>query len=541
MRAEDLRGLELISQDAKTGFPIIGSYRMLTLGLSGLARLHQDLIDCLGWEKMQVLLKRFGYENGLSHASVIAELYDFDDTRQWFKAGSVIRRLAGLIDEELTEIDLAPEQNKIRFKGIWRESFEAATWMSLFGRSESPVCCILEGLVSGYASAVLGQEVMVRETACQAQGGDYCTFEGRSLAEWGLSPEDFRRQLQVADVQNELEQLKKELEYANRFIASQKQEIRDLRQHVYSPGSRQLVFRSRALEKAVALAEKVAPTGASVLIQGESGTGKEVLARMIHDQSGRNQAPFQAINCAALPSNLLESELFGHVRGAFTGAETDKTGLFVEAGRGTIFLDEIGSLSLELQAKLLRVIQEKNVRPVGGSRSQPVEARIISATNQDLKKMSASGQFREDLYFRLAVFPIDLPPLRERREDILPLARHFLDKARPGHRGFSPEAVHMLESHEWQGNIRELENWIEYAVILAGDAERIRPEHFPGRTPDAADDPARLLGRDLPTCQELERRYIDHVLQQTGGSRKKAAEILGISISTLWRRLNTRP
>lgn len=536
MRADELRGLEMLAQEEATGFPLLGSYRMMAVGLSGLGRLNQDLIQCLGWDQVRVLLNRFGYDSGLSHASVIAELYEFDSVKEWFKAGSVMRRLAGLADEELKDIDFAPEGKGIQFKGVWKKSFESVIWRSLFGLSNEPVCCILEGLVSGYASAVLGHEVLVKELSCAAQGNDCCMFEGRSIEEWGISAEEFRQRLRVENVQKELEQLKKELEYANRFIASQNQEIRDLRQHGALPKNRKIIFRSRAMERAVALAEKVAPTRATVLIEGESGTGKEVMARIIHEQSGRKERPFQAINCAALPSTLLESELFGHVKGAFTGADTEKKGLFAEAGDGTIFLDEIGSLSLELQAKLLRVIQEKKVRPVGGSRSRSVEARIISATNQNLQALSEKGEFREDLYFRLAVFPIYLPPLRGRREDILPLARHFLERVDPNHRGFSPAAVRKLESHQWPGNVRELENWIEYALILADGKERLRPEHFPDRKEEPSSGTAGRLFRDLPTCRELERRYIDYVLEQTRGNKTKAAEILGVSISTLWRR-----
>lgn len=540
MRAEDLRSREMLGQEAATGFPLLGSLRIMALGLSGLGRLNQDLIECLGWDKMRVLLKRFGYDSGLGHASVIADLYTFDDTREWFQAGSVMRRLAGLAAEELTIEEFAPDCSRVKFRGTWKDSFESVIWQSLTGTTAEPICCILEGIASGYASAVLGTEVLVREISCEAQGNAHCIFEGRSIAQWGLSPEAFREELRVANIREELNKLRTELERANRHIVSQKQVIWDLRQHVHVKTDQEIIFRSRSMKEVLMLAEKVAPTGASVLIQGESGTGKEVLAKVIHENSGRKEAPFQAINCAALPANLLESELFGHVKGAFTGAEADKTGLFAAAGKGTIFLDEIASLPLELQAKLLRVIQEKQVRPVGGNRFQRVHARIVSATNQDIKEMTANGQFREDLFFRLAVFPIVLPPLRNRREDILPLARYFLTRAYPEHEGFSPEAVHKLESYDWPGNIRELENWIEYAVILAGEGERIRPEHFPAQQAREAGGPLALAGEDLPTCRELERRYIDHVLAQTGGNKTRAAEILGISMSTLWRRLQGR-
>ena len=297
-----------------------------------------------------------------------------------------------------------------------------------------------------------------------------------------------------------------------------------------------LIFRSESMGRVLVLAEKVAPTSATVLILGESGTGKEVLARFIHRHSGREKAPFLAINCAALPPNLLESELFGHQKGAFTGADADKNGLFVEAGQGTLLLDEVGELPPELQAKLLRALQEREVRPVGGVKDIPVKARIIAATNHDLREMVAQNRFREDLYYRLAVFPMLVTPLRQRRQDILLLARHFLSRLIPDHPGFSPQAVRMMETYPWPGNVRELENWVEYAVVLAGNS-RIMPDHLPQTGVPDGHQPAANLILNQPTCEELERRYIQLVLDQTGGNKTEAARILGLSISTLWRRL----
>jgi transcriptional regulator with PAS, ATPase and Fis domain len=348
---------------------------------------------------------------------------------------------------------------------------------------------------------------------------------------------EVRQYFAVTYLDEELSQTQAMIQAAEREMSRWSEEVDLLRGGAdRTEAEHGIVFRSEAMAKVLHLAGKVAPTGSNVLIQGESGTGKEVLALYIHRKSGRGQRPFLAVNCAALPPNLLESELFGHVKGAFTGADSDKKGLMVEADAGTLFLDEIGEMPLELQAKLLRVLQEKSVRPVGGLKSVPLEARIVTATNQDLRRMVSEGRFREDLYYRLAVFPLFLTPLRQRRQDILVLARHFLHRLDPNHPGFSPQAVRRMEAHPWPGNVRELENWVEYAVVLAG-RERIMPEHLPIPAEAAGDNPLSTLALDLPTAAELEKRYIRKVLDHTEGNKSEAARILGLSMSTLWRRM----
>jgi transcriptional regulator with PAS, ATPase and Fis domain len=286
----------------------------------------------------------------------------------------------------------------------------------------------------------------------------------------------------------------------------------------------------------IALAEKIAQTDSTVLIQGESGTGKELIARFIHEHSPRSRHPFMAVNCAALPANLLESELFGYVKGAFTGADGNKKGLLLEAGSGTFFLDEVSELPVLLQAKLLRVLQEKEIRPVGGVRNVPIKVRVIAAANRDLKQMMEKGDFREDLYYRLAVFPLTIEPLRRRKEDILILARHFLMRLKPNHPGFAPEVVRCLESYHWPGNIRELENTIEYASVIAPD-EKITPAHLPPSITQNARDPLLLLTSERPSLKELEHRYVNLILEHTQGNKLEASRILGIGTTTLWRYL----
>jgi len=301
-----------------------------------------------------------------------------------------------------------------------------------------------------------------------------------------------------------------------------------------------LLGRSPAMQAVFALIRQAAPSDMGVLILGESGTGKELVAKALHYNSPRARRPFVPVNCAAMPAGLLESELFGHLKGAFTGAVGTRRGLLREAEGGTLFLDEIGDMAPELQAKLLRAIEDKGVRPVGSDETVAVDVRVMAATNRDLRARIQAGQFREDLYYRLAVLPIQLPPLRERREDIPLLAEHFLRQAAAAAgreiRGFAPDALAALLRHPWPGNVRELENVILRAVALTGGVDTIRPEalllDLGGPAP--ADPLAALRGR--PTLDALARDYVALVLRESGGDKAKAAEILGISKRTLYRR-----
>ena len=295
-----------------------------------------------------------------------------------------------------------------------------------------------------------------------------------------------------------------------------------------------IIAKSPKMQQVIEVIKVVAKSNATVLITGDTGTGKELVARAIHSQSYRKDKPFVAVSCAALPESLLESELFGHEKGSFTGAYVQKKGKFEVANRGTLFLDEIGEMSANIQVHLLRVLEEKEFTRVGGNELIKVDVRVISATNRDIKKAVAKGQFREDLYYRLNVVTIELPPLRERREDIPLLAQHFLKEFALENQkeiaGFSPEATDFLLRYEWPGNVRELENAIERAVILAKDS------HI-----EVADLPQESLtmthsvpsGKDLG---EVEKNHILNILNETGGNYSEAARILGISRMTLYNK-----
>ena len=300
-----------------------------------------------------------------------------------------------------------------------------------------------------------------------------------------------------------------------------------------------LIGKSRAMQEIFGLIEQVAGSRSTVMVYGKSGTGKELVAKAIHYNSPRTSRAFVAVNCAAIPAELLESELFGHERGSFTGAIATKVGKFELATGGSLFLDEVGSMRLDLQAKILRALQEREVERVGGTRTIKIDVRVIAATNRDLKKAVEEGAFREDLYYRLNVVPITLPDLKDRQEDIPLLANHFVQKfaqeSNPAIREISKEAMAVLMSHAWPGNVRELENVIERAVTL-GHGPAVLPADLPPNLVGGANPLERALAREA-TLEDLERDYIAMILQRTKGHQIRAATILGIDRRTLYRKI----
>jgi two-component system response regulator PilR (NtrC family) len=326
------------------------------------------------------------------------------------------------------------------------------------------------------------------------------------------------------------------------------QENRTLRESLQRAAPAPWVGRSQPMQAVWALVEKVAASRSTVLIRGESGTGKELVARAIHARSPRAAAPFIAVNCAALAEGVLESELFGHVKGAFTGAISDRTGLFVSAGEGTVLLDEIGEITPSLQVKLLRVLQERVVRPVGSTREVPFAARILVATNKSLEEEVKAGRFREDLLYRLNVITIEMPPLRDRGADIALLANHFLDRIREElgrpRLTFAPGTLELLQRYTWPGNVRQLQNIVERAATLA-DSEELGPETLPPalrgeREPSAGASTEVQLGADFSLerlLDDTERRYLLAALDRAGGVKARAADLLGLTFRSFRYRL----
>lgn len=318
--------------------------------------------------------------------------------------------------------------------------------------------------------------------------------------------------------------------------------VRHLQKEVDSKfGFANIIGRSKGMRDIFELIQRVAATNSTILITGESGTGKELVAKAIHYHSDRKNKPFIAVDCGVIPDNLIESELFGHVKGAFTGADRSKKGLFAEAHGGTLFLDEIGNLPIPLQAKLLRVLQEREIKPVGSNEIERVDVRVVAATKEDLRKSVDEGEFRNDLYYRLSVIPLQLPPLRKRAEDIPLLLKHFLGKVCKANnleeRKFTPEAMNALISYDWPGNVRELENLVERLVLITtGDEIGLDdlPEEFLRRG-KSQQGMKENLNRQV---KDVEKDMIEEAIEQAGGNKTRAAKILGISRASLYNKIN---
>jgi len=464
---------------------------------------------------------------------------EWPNEKEWWLTCPALQAHEGKVRPRVQTLEVDRAKGHFLLEVEWENSYEAGQHLRVKGHETAPVCWTLAGYASGFASAVMGQEVFVVEHACVAMGHASCRVVGKTRAEWGDDADRIAAEYKAPALARELEAREEELRRTADQLRDRERELLDLQRG--ASGASSLVTRSRAMEKVLEIVRKVAQVDATVLVTGESGVGKERIARMLHDESPRRARKFVAINCGALPEALLESELFGHMKGSFTGAAADKKGLFEAAGGGTIFLDEIGELSPTTQVKLLRVLQEREVRPVGATESRPIDIRVVAATHRNLAEMVSAGSFRQDLYYRLKVVTVDVPPLRDRKEDILPLARHFISKTCSAYRLapklLSPSVANLLTRHSWPGNVRELENAIEHAVVLSGDESKPGLEHLPAELRDPHAVPVvRLLDEDV-SLEELERRYTLVMLERNRGSRIATARALGIGTNTLWRKL----
>jgi DNA-binding NtrC family response regulator len=537
---------ELVEFRPDKGIIRLHEQRVVLLSAAALGLMRKELIDTLGLETARRLFLRFGFADGYHDAVSLRDRSRWTNPLEGLQAGIVLHRLEGIVRAEIVSLEHDATSGRFHEDVIWHDSYVAEQHVHHYGRTSTPVCWSLVGYASGYASACLGQEIYFREGECVGQGATQCTVVGKDAESWGDEIEALRADFQGGSLGREVERLRSavherlhELERRERLVAKRERELNLLRERVARhAASKQFIAGSAAMQDVLELAARVAPLDTTVLVYGESGTGKEFIVRMIHDQSPRAAGPFVSINCAALTETLLESELFGHVRGAFTGAVRDKAGLFEVAGNGTLFLDEIGEVAPTVQAKLLRALQEREIRRVGAERTIKVNARVVAATNRDLKAAVEAGTFREDLYFRLGAFVITVPPLRDRREDIPALVNDFVRRAatrvKKDVETVSSEAMTALMNYRWPGNVRELEHAIERAVIVArGASIRVRelPPEVSQKTRQRASD------NDSLDLQAQERATIERALERFRGNRKEAAEALNISTVTLWRKM----
>ena len=536
---------ELLDFRPDQGIIRLHEQRVVILSAAAMGLMRKELVDTLGQEAARRVLLRFGFADGYHDAVNLRARSNWSSPLDGLHSGAMLHTLEGIVRADVRRAEYDEESGRFEEEVIWHDSYEAEQHVHHYGTSSSPVCWSLVGYSSGFISACLGKEIYFRETACAGQGERHCSAIGRDASSWGEEIESIRADFQAANLGHEVERLRdavgkrlKELDRRERLLERRERELNLLRERANRhAAAKNFVAGSQAMQDVLELAARVAPLDTTVLVYGESGTGKEFIVRLIHDKSPRASAPFVSINCAALTETLLESELFGHVRGAFTGAVRDKAGLFEVASSGTIFLDEIGEVAPTVQAKLLRALQEREVRRVGAERNIRVNARVVAATNRDLRAAVEAGTFREDLYFRLGAFIITLPPLRDRREDIPPLVHNFLVRAagrmKKDVRSLSADTMSALMNYRWPGNVRELEHAVERAVILA-NGPTIRLRDLP---PEVTQKSRARAGDDTLDLQAQERASIERALERFGGNRKKAAEALNISTVTLWRRM----
>jgi DNA-binding NtrC family response regulator len=536
---------ELVEFRPDQGIIRLHEQRVVLLSAAAMGLIRKELIDTLGLETARRLFLRFGFADGYHDAVSLRDRSQWSTPVEGLQAGIVLHRLEGIVRAEIVSLEHDAAAGRFHEDVLWHDSYVAEQHVHHYGKTSTPVCWSLVGYASGYASACLGQEIYFRESECVGQGATHCTVVGQDAESWGNELEALRADFQGVTLGREVERLRtavhqrlRDLDRRERLVAKRERELNLLRERVARhAASKQFIAGSAAMQDVLELAARVAPLDTTVLVYGESGTGKEFIVRMIHDQSPRASGPFVSINCAALTETLLESELFGHVRGAFTGAVRDKAGLFEVAGNGTLFLDEIGEVAPTVQAKLLRALQEREIRRVGAERTIKVNARVIAATNRDLREAVAAGSFREDLYFRLGAFVITVPPLRDRREDIPALVHDFVRRAatrvKKDVETVSADAMTALMNYSWPGNVRELEHAIERAVIVArGTSIRVRElpaEVWQKTRQRAADDTLDLHAQ--------ERATIQRALDRFRGNRREAAEALKISTVTLWRKM----
>jgi DNA-binding NtrC family response regulator len=543
--SRNLHLAELLDFRPDQGIIRLHEQRVVILSAAAMGLMRKELVDTLGLETARRVLLRFGFADGYHDAVNLRARSNWTSPVDGLRAGAMLHTLEGIVRADVRRVEYDEETGRFDEEVRWHDSYEAEQHVHHYGKSSTPVCWSLVGYSSGFVSACLGKEIYFREVSCAGQGERHCSAIGRDVNSWGTEAESIRADFQAAALGREVERVRdavgrrlKELDRRERLLERRERELNLLRERVNRhAAAKHFVAGSEAMQHVLELAARVAPLDTTVLVYGESGTGKEFVVRLIHDQSPRAVAPFVSINCAALTETLLESELFGHVRGAFTGAVRDKAGLFEVAGHGTIFLDEIGEVAPTVQAKLLRALQEREIRRVGGERNIKINARVVAATNRDLRAAVEAGTFREDLYFRLGAFIIDVPPLRERREDIPPLVHGFLSRAasklKKDVRTVSADAMSALMNYRWPGNVRELEHAIERAVILA-NAANLRLRDLP---PEVTQKSRRRAGDDTLDLQEQERTSIERALERFNGNRKKAAEALNISTVTLWRKM----
>lgn len=547
--------------------------RMVLMHAEAMGALRQELIESLGIEAARGLLTRFGYTAGCRDGQLALKIRNsYEAILDLLTSGAQFHALQGIVKVESVRSEIDVERGTCQIEFLWKNCFEDQLHMAAYGISGEPVCWMEIGYASGFLSTCMGKRILVREVSCRAMGEDVCRCVAKPVEEW-LDAEDDLKYFEPGPVR-----LKPQDATSDNLAPS----THPVLGNAIAAGPEDETPRQNVMGASVPFnvimhkIRRVAPTDATVLLQGESGVGKTAFAREIQLQSRRAHGPFLEVNCAAIPEQLMEAELFGVERGAYTGAGEARPGRFQLADGGTLFLDEIGTLSMTAQGKLLRVIQTGEFEPLGGATTtKKVNVRIVAATNEDLRVAVREGRFREDLFYRLNVFPIFIPPLRERRDDIPLLLDSLIRRYRAQHgrriTGITAHALQLILNYRWPGNIRELENVIERGVILGQDDQPLghsqlftidgeqyghgamglnelgllaeqtvstealsRSEEHAGIEADALCAWAEgVVRRAAVTLDDVENSLVRAAVDATGGNMSKAAGLLGITRAQL--------
>jgi len=524
--------------------------RMMLMQVSSMASFRRELIETIGEERAKGFFLRLGYQSGLKDAELARKLRPNGSDIDMFLIGPQLHSLKGMVKVRPIVMNLDIEAGTFYAEIEWIDSFEVENHQSEQLHSDQPVCWTLLGYAISYSSFFTGRQIIYKEVSCRGCGDSMCRIIGKPAEEWE-DADTFMRYFQSDPIIDELRTLQLQVENMN-----QRLELRE--------GQFYGIGQSAVYRKTCELIDKVAPGKASVLLLGETGVGKEVIARSLHLRSERAGGPFIAMNCAAISPDLIEAELFGVERGAYTGAQQSRMGRFERAHGGTLFLDEIIELSPRAQASLLRVLQEGELERVGDSQTRRVDVRVIGATHEDLGQAVKDGRFRADLYYRLNVYPVRIPALRDRREDIPLLIDHFLEKLHQSYEkktlGLSDRAYEACLRYDWPGNIRELENLLERGVIITDNNKTISVEAlFPHMSVEAlsiglssegnlvsqklqpADDWVdRLLDMGV-SLDDVEQQLLQGAMDRANQNVSEAARLLGITRPALAYRLKKLP
>ena len=526
---------------ADTGQIWLHEHRMLLVHAEAQAALRKELIDTLGMARARGLLLRMGFASGARDAELAQTRIRTGDDLAAFMTGPQLHALEGIVGVIPLQLEFDRAAGTFNAEFRWINSWEGQSHKRHFGTCSEPVCWTQIGYACGYSTAFMGRPILYKEAECAGMGAEHCHIVGKPAEEWP-DAEEYRRLFapesiaeQLIDLQAQVEQLRSTIDERARL-----------------PGD--MIGDSPGFRFALSLLQQAAGSSIAILLLGETGVGKELFTRALHEMSARRDRPLVAINCAAIPHDLVEAELFGVEKGAYTGALAARPGRFERANGGTLFLDEIGDLPLTAQSKLLRVLQEGEVERLGDDKTRRIDVRLVAATNASLAQLVKEGRFRADLYYRLNAFQIDIPPLRQRREDISPLAKHFLRKyaAINGKKllGFSDKAKKALVGHAWPGNIRELQNTVERGVILAPNGGRVEVDHLflsgahiededgfglgpNGKIDTEQDGLARSLCSAVCdgalTLEQIETTLLETALDKARGNLSSAARMLGLT------------